>query len=97
MKNLCFYQLFEKIRSVTTMAANETKMEDYVVVAEFANVANANATSAKVVESIQVPTANALSVNVENLQMTKFVPELGIVSATNVFVLLHIQVISYTK
>ena len=79
------------------MAANETKTEDCAVVVEFANVVNANVTNAKAVESIQVPTANVLSVNVENLQMTKFVPELGIASATNVFVLLHIQVISYSK
>ena len=75
------------------MAANETKMEDCAVVVESANVVNANVTNVKVVELIQVPTANALCANAENLQTIKFVPESGIASATNVFVLLHIQVI----
>ena len=74
------------------MAANETKMEDCAVVAGFANVVNANVTNVKVVESIQVLTANVLSVNVENPRMTRFVPESVIVSATNVSVLPHIQV-----
>ena len=68
-------------------------MEDCAVVVESANAVNANAINVKDVGWIQVPIANALTVNVANLQMTKFVPEMEFVIATNVYVILHIQVI----
>ena len=75
------------------MVANEMMMVDCAAVAESASVGNANVTTVKVVALTQVPIANALSANVENLRMIKFVPESDIVNATNVYVLLPIQVI----
>ena len=69
-------------------------MEDCAVVVGSANVANANAINVKAVGWIQVPIANALTVNVVNLRMTKFVLEMEFVIAMNVYVILHIPVIT---
>ena len=69
-------------------------MEDCAVVVGSANVANANAINVKAVGWIQVPIANVLIANVVNLRMTKFVLEMEFVIAMNVYVILHIPVIT---
>lgn len=69
-------------------------MEDCAVVVGSANVANANAINVKAVGWIQVPIANVLTANVVNLRMTKFVLEMEFVIAMNVYVILHIPVIT---
>ena len=66
------------------------------MVVESVSVVNVNVTNAMVVGWTLDPIANVLSANVENLKTTKFVPEMGFVIATSVYVSRHIQVTFYS-